>query len=115
MSEVLKVDPEARKLSFGEQTASLEEPFAALLVEALLTMLPAEKLAMMAPTTTRGYTLPNITQLDYDQLVAALQQINGQLQAEVLRTNFRARGPGEPLQAKILLADKSIVKGVNRA
>jgi hypothetical protein len=113
MAQVLQVDTAHKTLHFGEQTAPLNSPMADLLVEALLTMLPAEKMPMMAPTTTRGYTLASISQTDYDQLVTLVAEVNRAFNdEEVLRLNFRGRGAGEPLQAKILLGEKSVVKSV---
>jgi hypothetical protein len=113
MAQVLQVETAQKTLHFGEQTAPLTSPMADLLIEALLTMLPAEKMPMMAPTTTRGYTLASISQEDYDQLVALVAEVNQTFNGEeVLRLNFRARGAGEPLQAKILLGEKSVVKSV---
>jgi hypothetical protein len=113
MAQVLQVDTAHKTLHFGEQTAPLNSPMADLLVEALLTMLPAEKMPMMAPTTTRGYTLASISQADYDQLVTLVAEVNRAFNdEEVLRLNFRGRGAGEPLQAKILLGEKSVVKSV---
>lgn len=113
MSQLLRVDSAQKQLQFGEQSAQLDGPMADLLVEALLTMLPAEKLPMMAPTTTRGYTLPAIGLPDYDLLNAAVAHVNQDLGAEVLRLNSRVREPGVSLAAKILLGDKSVVKGVS--
>ncbi|WP_218081491.1 hypothetical protein [Anthocerotibacter panamensis] len=115
MAQVLQVDPTRKLLQFGEYTAEVTGPQAGLIFEALLTMLPAEKLAMMAPPTTRGYTLTAISQADYDQLTAAIDQINQDLKEEVLRANFRAREPGAPLQAKIFLGDKKVVRSVTGA
>jgi len=109
---ILQIDPAQKTLILGAATAALSGPWGDLLLEALLTMLPAEKMAMMAPATTRGYTLTSISQADYDQLSQTVAQINHQLAVEVLRTNFRARGPEEPLQAKILLGEKSVVRSV---
>jgi hypothetical protein len=113
MAQVLQVDPAQKTLHFGEQTTSLKGPLADLLLQALLTMLPAEKMPMMAPTTTRGYTLASISQADYDELVTLVAGVNQAFNdEEVLRLNFRGRGAGEPLQAKILLGEKSVVKSV---
>ncbi|MFQ3584190.1 MAG: hypothetical protein SNJ85_04545 [Cyanobacteriota bacterium] len=81
-------------------------PFAELILKALLSMLPAEKMEMMRPTTTRANTLTQIPPADYEQLVARIAQINQDLGQEVLQTHFRARAEGEPLQAKILLGKK---------
>jgi hypothetical protein len=113
MAQVLQIEPTQKLLHFGEQTTLLKGPMADLLIEALLTMLPAEKMPMMAPTTTRGYTLASISQADYDQLVILVAGVNQAFNdEEVLRLNFRGRGVGEPLQAKILLGEKSVVKSV---
>jgi hypothetical protein len=113
MAQVLQVDSTQKTLHFGEQTTPLKGPMADLLIEALLTMLPAEKMPMMAPTTTRGYTLASISQENYDQLITLVAGVNQAFNdEEVLRLNFRGRGAGEPLQAKILLGEKSVVKSV---
>lgn len=115
MAELVRVDPRRHTLAFRGTEVSLSGPFAELLLKALLSMLPAEKMEMMRPTTTRAYTLTQLPQADYEQLVATVAQINQDLGHEVLRTNFRARGEGEPLQAKILLGEKTGVKGVELA
>jgi hypothetical protein len=111
MAHLIQLDPTQAKLSFGEFTAQLTGPQADLLVEALVSMLPAEKVPMMAPPTTRGYTLTAIEPTDYAALVTLINQVNTTFQAEVLKTNSRAR-EGSPLQAKILLGEKTIVRGV---
>jgi hypothetical protein len=115
MAELLRLDPQQHRLTFAGAEASLSGPFAELILKALLSMLPAEKMEMMRPTTTRAYTLSQIAQADYHQLVATIAQINQAIGQEVLRTNFRARTEGEPLQAKILLGEKTLVKGVELA
>ncbi|WP_287129500.1 hypothetical protein [Candidatus Cyanaurora vandensis] len=112
MAQVLQVDAQAKQLQFGELTVPVTGPLADLIITALLSMLPAEKVPMMAPPTTRGYTLTEISQVEYDQLTQAIAQLNTALQAEVLKTNFRARGPELPLQAKILLGEKQVVRSV---
>ncbi|MFQ3612820.1 MAG: hypothetical protein SNJ68_03770 [Cyanobacteriota bacterium] len=115
MAELVRVDSRHHTLVFGGTEVSLSGPFAELILKALLSMLPAEKMEMMRPTTTRAYTLTQISPADYEQLVATIAQINQDFGQEVLRTHFRARAEGEPLQAKILLGEKTLVKGVELA
>ncbi|MDX2270430.1 MAG: hypothetical protein NW237_00560 [Cyanobacteriota bacterium] len=112
MAAILEIDQANQQLIFEGKTALPPADWQALILKALLTMLPAEKMEMMAPPTTRGYTISHITVDDYQALSAAIQLINQHLGQEVLRTNFRPRAEGEPLQAKILLGEKSVVKGV---
>ena len=115
MSQILEVDPIAHVLRFGEQSTQVQDPMAEILFKSLLTMLPAEKVEKMMPApTTRGFTLTEISAADFEQLSRLISTINQDLGAEILRTISRVRDPGEPLQAKILLGDKAVVKRVEQ-
>lgn len=113
MSQALELDPVAKIVSLGDRSSPVEGDFADLLLLALKTMLPAEKVEKMMPApTTRGYTITEIAPADFAQLQALVQQINQNLGQEVLRTASRPRPDGAAWQAKILLGEKSVVRSV---
>ncbi|NJL98371.1 MAG: hypothetical protein HC924_05875 [Synechococcaceae cyanobacterium SM2_3_2] len=115
MPQILEVDPVAYVLRFGEQSTQVQDPMAEVLFKSLLTMMPAEKVEKMMPApTTRGLTLTHISAADFEQLSRLISSINQALGQEVLRAVSRVRDPGEPLQAKILLGEKSVVKWVEQ-
>lgn len=84
-----------------------------LICRALLTMLPEEKLDKMAAAPApRAYLLHQISASEYQALSEVITHLNQSLGQEVLRSQSRERGPDQPLQAKIMLGEKRIVRRV---
>ncbi len=112
MAQVLQLHLMRQELQFGTAVVLLTGPAADLIMTALRTMQPAEKVEMMRPPTARSHLFKELSQDRYDQLVEAITHINQALGGDILKSAARPLKTAPALQAKLMLGDKALVKAV---